>query len=67
MHQKPRVHRWLMLEIGESITVALPIIDLVHVQERLAREANRVFSLRQIDTPADDDTEAQYTIVTRMM
>lgn len=64
---KQRVHRWLMLEIGECITVALPIVDLVHTQERLAREFNVVFALRQIDTPADDETEAQYTIVTRMM
>lgn len=64
---KKRYHLWDSLEIGESVTVALPVRDLVHVQERFSRERNKVFALREIDTPPTDYSGAQSTIVTRMM
>lgn len=51
MDEKP-YHQWEVLTVGEMIAVSLPLIDLVPVQERLARERNMVFKLETI--PVND-------------
>lgn len=55
-------HLWDVLQIGEHVIVTLPVVDLVHVQERFANEKNKVFALKQIS-----GGDAIKTIVTRMM
>lgn len=44
MADKP-YHLWEVLEPGESVVISLPIIDLLHVVERMARDHNKVFRL----------------------
>lgn len=43
-------HEWEVLSVGESIAVPLPLIDLVSVQERMAREHDKVFKLTAIES-----------------
>lgn len=56
-------HQWEVLTVGESIVVPLPLIDLVSVQERMAREHDKVFKLTSIEA----DTGPMKTRVERVM